>query len=397
MIDAEENKWVSIVTIFLMNLVVIPLLILWTLFCILISPIFLLSVKFLTGWSKDRVTRLLVWLYGRGWLVVMAPFVRFRREGFDNKSVHPPCIMVVNHLSFFDTYCMALLPFSNVVFAIRDWPFKIPWYRPFMALSKYLNVEMLPWDDIQQKVETFLESDAVVLFFPEGHRSRDGSLQRFYAGAFKVAIETQTDLIPLVISGTDTLLPPGRWWLKPAQVTLKALEPIDARQFNGKMAHRDLSRITKNRMRWALNLPISTSDLLPHQPPMRTVDRIVALTEKKGVVECQVDPKHIFADQDGHLDSIVFLEMMAQSFAAIDTYRNRIDEGAPREGFLVGVRDFQALERVATGEVLTIKVAVTRTFAEFSIMNGKVYHQDKLVASATLKLWIPGNAEQADS
>lgn len=397
MIVGEKHRLISIATIVLMNLVVVPLLILWTLFCILVSPLFLATAKLFIGWPMDRVTRLLVWLYGRGWLVVMAPFVRFRREGFDHQAVCPPGIMVVNHLSFFDTYCMALLPFSNVVFAIRDWPFKMPWYRPFMELSKYLNVEMLPWDEIHQKVGTFLKSDAVVLFFPEGHRSRDGNLQRFHAGAFKVAVETNTKLIPLVISGTETLLPPGRWWLKPAQVTLKVLEPIDAGQFSEKMAHRDLSRITKNRMHWARTLPIATSSLLPHQPPMRTIDRMVALTEKEGVVEYHVVPDHIFLDHNGYLDSIVYLEMMAQSFAAIDTYRNRSIHGGPREGFLVGVRDFQVTGRVTTGEVMTIKVAISRTFADFSIMQGKVYHEDSLVASATLKLWNPGNGKNPDA
>lgn len=397
MITTEGGKWGTMGAILLMNLVVVPLLILWTLFCILISPIIFLSVRFLTGWPKDRIIRLLVWLYGRGWLVVMAPFVRFRREGLDTKDVQPPCILVVNHLSFFDTYCMALLPFSNVVFAIRDWPFKIPWYRPFMQLANYLNVEKLSWDDIQHRANVYLQNNAAVLFFPEGHRNRDGNLQRFHTGAFKVAVETQTKLVPLVISGTDTLLPPGRWWLKPAQVTLKALEPIDASKFSGKMAHRDLSRIIKNRMRWALNLPVGTSNLLPHQPPMRTVDRIVALTEKEGSVEYQIDPDHIFLDQDGHLDPIVYLEMMAQSFAAIDSYRNRTVDGEPREGFLVGVRDFQVAERVITGGVLTINVAISRTFAEFTIMNGEVHHQDNRVASAILKLWIPKNTEHPDA
>jgi len=393
----KGSRQVARVTIYLMNLVVIPLLILWTLFCILISPLFLFSIKFLTRWPMDRVTRLLVWLYGRGWLVVMAPFVHFRHEGFDDPNVCPPCIMVVNHLSFFDTFCMALLPFSNVVFAIRDWPFKMPWYRPFMKLSRYLNVEALLWDEIQQKAVAFLQSDAVVLFFPEGHRSRDGNLQRFYAGAFKVAVEARTKLIPLVISGTETLLPPGRWWLQPAHVTLKALKPIDAGRFNGKMAHRNLCRITKHRMRWALNLPISASDLLPHQLPMRTIDRIVELTETKGTVEYRVGPDHIFLDQDGHLEPSVYLEMMAQSFAAIDSYRNGTLDGKPREGFLVGVRDFKVTGRVTTGEMLTIKVAIVRTFAGFSITQGEVYRQDGLVASAVLKLWIPGNGENSDA
>ena len=55
---------------------------------------------------------------------------------------------------------------------------------------------------------------------PEAHRSRNGKLGRFYSGAFKVAVETGVPVVPLCITGTDEMLPPGRWWLRPARVCL---------------------------------------------------------------------------------------------------------------------------------------------------------------------------------
>lgn len=182
----------------------------------------------------------------------MAPFVRFRREGFKEGRIKPPCILVVNHLSFFDTYCMALLPFSDVTFAVRAWPFRMPWYAPFMHIARYLNVEDMSWEEISETGSQVISEDGALLFFPEGHRSRDGQLRRFFSGAFKVAVETGAEIVPLCIAGTNELLPPGRWWLKPARVTLKALEPVAPKGFTGPSAHRELRKAVKGRMSRAL-------------------------------------------------------------------------------------------------------------------------------------------------
>ena len=51
---------------------------------------------------------------------------------------------MVNHRSFFDTYCMNMLPVWDVCFAVRDWPFKIPVYSFFMGVARYLNIEKIP-------------------------------------------------------------------------------------------------------------------------------------------------------------------------------------------------------------------------------------------------------------
>ena len=190
--------------------------------------------------------RHMIWLYGRGWLAIMAPFVRFSREGLDLEEIKPPCIIVVNHLSFFDIFCLALMPYSNVAMTVRAWPFKMLWYAPFMHMAGYLNVESMPWPKITRAAVDILAKNGGILFFPEGHRSRSGRLQRFYSGAFKLAVETGTKIVPLCMAGTDELLPAGRWWLKPARVTLRALKPVDPAAFTGPSAHRAIQKVVKH-------------------------------------------------------------------------------------------------------------------------------------------------------
>lgn len=245
-IQFEQCRYI-LLTIFV-NLIALPLMILWMIISILIFPAFFLVCKAVTGWDNDRTMRHLIWVHGRGWLFIMTPFVRVRGEGLTKHEIKLPCIFVVNHLSFFDIYCLALLPCSNTIVTVRSWPFRMVWYAPFMHLARYINIEGMNWGDLSKSALEIMSKGGGILFFPEGHRSYNGKLQRFYSGAFKLAFETGTKIVPLCISGTRELLPPGRWWLRPARITLKALEPVDPKAYSKHDTHRTLRKAVKNMM-----------------------------------------------------------------------------------------------------------------------------------------------------
>ncbi len=127
---------------------------------------------------------------------------------------------------------MNMLPVCDVCFAVRDWPFRIPVYNFFMGLAHYLNIEKFPWQKSLEVAEETLGRGGFVLFFPEGHRSRDKQLTRYYSGAFKLAVETNAPVIPVCITGTEMLLPPKRHYMKPARIRMKALDPVFPKAFS---------------------------------------------------------------------------------------------------------------------------------------------------------------------
>ena len=232
--------------IVLINLTVFPLLIIMTIIGILISPFAFIFFKIIGRMDTVYIIRLFVWIYGRGWLAITHPFTGLQTSGLKKEEIQTPCIIVPNHLSFFDTFFMGALPFYNVCFAIRAWPFKMAWYRPFMKLAKYLNVESLSWDESLNASRKVLKSGGVLLIFPEAHRSRDGRIGRFYSGAFKISIATGFPIVPLCITGTDKLLPPGRWYFKPARVKMKALKPVSPKNYNGENGHIEMRKYVKS-------------------------------------------------------------------------------------------------------------------------------------------------------
>ena len=227
------------VIVWLMNLWVYPLLFFWTVIGLLISPLGFLLWHKLTDWPTAKIARHFIWIYGRGWMLIVAPFVSFRRYGFDQAyRQRTPCIYVINHLSFFDTYCMALQPVSDIAFAVRAWPFRrLFWYTAFMRLARYLDVEADGFEASAERARAITAAGGSILFFPEGHRSRDGELQRFYSGAFLLSLKLNLPLVPLCIIGTDTLLPPGTFRMRPAKVRMQALPPLDPADFIGEDGH----------------------------------------------------------------------------------------------------------------------------------------------------------------
>jgi 1-acyl-sn-glycerol-3-phosphate acyltransferase len=67
-----------------------------------------------------------------------------------------------------------------------------------------------------------------MLIYPEGTRNKTSEpLKSFYDGAFKLAIETNTPIIPVVLLNTKKILPPYPiMFFKPGKIQLHILTPI---------------------------------------------------------------------------------------------------------------------------------------------------------------------------
>jgi len=242
---------------FLLTAMFYPLMIAWTLAGILCSPFLIAVLKIVTGWEIERVVRYWIKVHGRGLIAIVSPFVRFRKEGLE--TIPLPSVLVVNHLSFVDGYYMSSLPFHDLTFAVGAWPFRMYWYTAFMRMARYIDVENVAWNDAVAICRHAASMGGCVLFFPEGHRGRDRRLQPFYSGAFRMAIETGLPLVPLCITGTDILLPPGKHWLHPADVRLRALPAVDPAGFHGASGASRLCNAVRERMEIALDEMRGTS------------------------------------------------------------------------------------------------------------------------------------------
>jgi 1-acyl-sn-glycerol-3-phosphate acyltransferase len=78
-----------------------------------------------------------------------------------------------------------------------------------------------------ENLKKILSLGISVLIFPEGTQNRTREpLQQFYDGAFRIAIETQEPILPLVVLGAGKIMPPGSREFRPGKIHVVVGEPI---------------------------------------------------------------------------------------------------------------------------------------------------------------------------
>ncbi|MDR2726567.1 MAG: 1-acyl-sn-glycerol-3-phosphate acyltransferase [Deltaproteobacteria bacterium] len=183
------------------------------------------GLRFFQGLDKGHSIRWMIWLDGQAWTKLLGAFVPLRIENCE-RPLPQPCIVTPNHQSFFDTYCFGFTPSYNVVFAVRAWPFKMPFYGMYMRHADYLNTEDGSANDFLKRGKAILAKGTSIAVFPEGTRSLDGNMRRFSGGAFHLAAETGVPVVPMCIEGTGTFLRKGSFLLRPASIFVRVLDPI---------------------------------------------------------------------------------------------------------------------------------------------------------------------------
>ena len=165
------------------------------------------------------------------WATIFHTFtgVRYHVQGRENLIQYPAYIYVSNHTSFLDVPALPLF---------------IPGqFRP-LGKKELLKIPVLGWvvktvciivdrSDAQSRKESIIKLKGLIsrgtsiLIYPEGSMNRTKLLLRpFYDGAFRIAIETRTPIMPMVVINAGNLFRPGTAYIKPGKIWVKFGEPI---------------------------------------------------------------------------------------------------------------------------------------------------------------------------
>jgi 1-acyl-sn-glycerol-3-phosphate acyltransferase len=204
----------------------------------LAQPILFLLIHITRPFDPERrlVGRL---FHGMGVVIVgFQPWVRVRVERRTTQPFREPCVIVSNHESDVDVFVSSYLALLgwNAKYLSKESLYKLPVVGWGMRMSKDISVVR---DDRRSRARAmvecrrWLERGVPLFFFPEGTRSRTGEMAAFKDGAFSLAIETGAPIQPIVFAGTRDALPPGEFFLRPARVTLRILDPIDVSGMTG--------------------------------------------------------------------------------------------------------------------------------------------------------------------
>lgn len=183
-------------------------------------------------WSALRKNFDMMYRWGMGIasLGVKAAGIRVRLEGLENVQPGVRYIFLSNHVSNLDPpILLPRIPGKTSVFLKREL-MKIPLLGTAMRMGKFIPVSRgNSREEAKQSVDAAadaLNSGLHITVFPEGTRSADGSLLPFKKGAFFLAEETGAPIIPVVISGTERMMPKGSQRIKPGEAYIRFLAPI---------------------------------------------------------------------------------------------------------------------------------------------------------------------------
>jgi 1-acyl-sn-glycerol-3-phosphate acyltransferase len=150
------------------------------------------------------------------------------REHVDRGRSH---VVVANHLSVLDIMvCFLAVPLP-IRFLAKKELFSIPILAPAMRAIGIVEVDREARSAIHEKVNRqareLVASGRSLIIYPEGTRSRDGSLRAFKKGAFTMALAGAIPLLPVTIVGTYQAWPAGKLWVYGGEVKAVIHPPIE--------------------------------------------------------------------------------------------------------------------------------------------------------------------------
>jgi len=150
-------------------------------------------------------------------------------EGTRHLALGGPYVLAVNHQSFADLMAMCFLGHDTKYLGKRS-VFKVPVFGWALRVAGEVPVERGNKESGARALAElggWLDRGVSVAIFPEGTRTEDGAIGAFKMGAFKLAIDHQRPIVPVVISGARDLLPKRSFILSgAADVWLRVLEPL---------------------------------------------------------------------------------------------------------------------------------------------------------------------------
>jgi 1-acyl-sn-glycerol-3-phosphate acyltransferase len=197
---------------------------------IILATIIMGSISLLTSLfdSDGRIQHQISRVWSRMLLKVSG--VRMQVEGLEKIDPGATYVFVANHRSFMDIpVLLAYLPLQ-FRFLAKKGLFLIPFLGTHLRRAGHLPVVK---DNPRASLKSMTDAARIlrehgmsVMLFPEGGRSKDGSLQDFIEGAAYIAVKAGVPVIPIAMTGTREVLPMGSLQIMSGVVELRIGDPI---------------------------------------------------------------------------------------------------------------------------------------------------------------------------
>lgn len=180
-----------------------------------------LTIPFMLGRKFSWIGYFFLWLWS--WIFSLLTFIRYEFYGRERLKRDQSYIYVSNHTSFLDLPGLRLLIPTEFRPIAKKELLKIPIFG-LIARGATVIVDRSNAQSRKKSIEKIKETlshGISALIFAEGTQNRTKEiLQPFKDGAFRIAIDTQLPIVPLMIIGAGKLMPPGTINLRPGKIKI---------------------------------------------------------------------------------------------------------------------------------------------------------------------------------
>lgn len=203
-------------------------------------------------------------LYGLLKWIVIGPWLRIiyrpKVEGLQNIPKEGAAIVASNHVSFSDSIFLPLVVPRKITFIAKSDYFTGKGIKGFFSRMFFSGVGAIPVDRTGGRAaHAALETGMRVLgegdlfgIYPEGTRSPDGKLYRGKTGVARLALQSQSPVIPVAMLNTGELQPIGKRLPSIGRVRIRIGEPIDFSRYEGLDGERVVERAVTDQIMYAL-------------------------------------------------------------------------------------------------------------------------------------------------
>lgn len=135
------------------------------------------------------------------------------------------------------------------------------------------------------------------------------------------------------------------------------------------------------------SLPMPVDRIIPQMPPMRIIDTLDKLAERSALCSVLIKREMPFIADDCSVDPVAYLEMMAQSIAALNGFRGMDASDSAPEGYLLGAKSLKINKTAYAGDRLNVMVFKFARYGGFGIVKGAVKRDDEFLAEGEIKIW----------
>jgi 1-acyl-sn-glycerol-3-phosphate acyltransferase len=180
--------------------------------------------------GQSRKGKIFRWV-SRAWSRLLLALFRVTVEtrGVSRVDRNAPYVFMSNHASHIDSLALAVSIPHPLHWVFKKELSKIPVFGWVLLSLGQIMVDRR--NAMQSRTALANAAGALagnnsVLIYVEGTRSKDGKLQPLKKGGFHIALHSGLSIVPVRVSGSHGIVPPGSLRVRPGHIVVELFDPI---------------------------------------------------------------------------------------------------------------------------------------------------------------------------